>query len=834
MLRRYSLLDSLGQDTSATAPDWIFRNPKYKSWLENKKSCILWITGRLGCGKTTLLATMIKALRRKELVCYHFFGPEDSRQQKAHNFVRGFLYQIVCYHKELLRHFKDKYESRGDPILDDTGELWEILLRCLKDLEHHATIIIALDGLEKFSKREQNLVMEYLFEAISIVTCRIKMIVTSDAHATIRDWLTSIAIRNGSLSLETIDHDDDGVLESVKQAVYKYIDLTIKELPALSNWDQDRHERLGKVLKDRADGTYLWVSTILCAIPSWGDMSEQNLEKLLSDLPSDLNETYITMFKLLSDQSSMTNDLFKILLGAIEPLSLPQLNDCLAARSCMTSEAKPFDVKLPKARQPDIERTIKICCGSFVHTIDGFCYFVHSTARDFIFDRFWEVSYLSSEWESPEYFAEICGFYLGLVEFHSFPDRNPPSIRNLQDWCDRLTADYPFLVFCRRHWSKYRSIFFGSPIDDDTYYYFDSEMTLKVTRVRDLFNAIGDNLFLRVSLFLKPSRMAGVDENLLVNPKDISGVHLCAFNGSILSYERLTLPLLGYSPLHVAVLGKQVLTVQCLLENDRSLVEERDQWSRTPLHLASTRNAIELVELLMIYSNGGVVAKDDNRETPIDYAESCGLTDIAIALRSWRDFFKTCSDEQRSAPPHRLYLRFRRSTTGAQYKFSQITVEYMKRILDTWAFLDYPLSMARNRPTSAGSDFTQFDRSSSNSVFSCSVIEHVSRRRSSTSTHSSAENGSSSESSGLLRSASRGSSIDLGRRRRRGSEDSPRSVSLVRRVTVTFEKSPESLNSRRAENRGSSMDSTSIARQESCSSTAHTALAGREDFTLGE
>ncbi|KAI4165360.1 MAG: hypothetical protein LQ342_001228 [Letrouitia transgressa] len=794
MLRRYGLPYGPGLSRLSTAPDWVFRHPTYEGWLENENPCVLWITGRLGCGKSTLSTSIVEALRGKELVCYHFFGPEDPRQQTAHAFIRGFLHQIISSSKDLLECFSDKYGARGEPLLDDLEELWAVCSSCLRILEQHNTIILVLDGLEKCVEKELKAVLRYLSDIIGLVTCQIKVIVTSNAHVLIRDSLGYIAKKKDRMIFQTIDHDDDQVLELVEHAVHRYIDLTIAELPALSKWTQEQHEQLGSILKDRADGTYLWVSMILRAIPSWGDTSEQNLEKLLWDVPADLGQTYTTMFNLLPEQSSMRSDLFKILLGALEPLSLLQLRDCLTASSCVTFKDQPLEKNLSKRRQPDIERTIKIFCGSFVHITDGFCYFAHSTAREFIFEKIsgkeYSVRYLCNSIIVGSIERYI--WLLHLLEFSPFTRSKSRSlsgkhsVKDLRQRCSILTEKYPFLVYFRRHWFKYVLFIAGQPSGFRKLLPGAGPGSLKPDLVKLSLKRFTESPFLRVWWFIKMFYMTGAHDTAVVDIAQISGAHLRAYYGFDLSEsdcERVTsLPVLGYNLLHCAVLGKQQPTVSWLLKTMTSSPYQMDAWKRTPLHLAASRNAIELVEMLMIYPST-LEAQDYNYETPLDYAESCGLTDTAAILHSWREYIQAEEQTGGSLPYSKIYLYFQDFAQVSGHDFSRRTIDHIESLI--WEETDdqeveemsralikihneepfeYSPSNARFRSRSSDSNLMQHDRSQSRGSSIDSVSRHLRRHRSSRSRRGSTGSGSSSDSSGLKRSSSRGSSIDSVRR----------------------------------------------------------------------
>ena len=82
----------------------------------------------------------------------------------------------------------------------------------------------------------------------------------------------------------------------------------------------------------------------------------------------------------------------------------------------------------------------------------------------------------------------------------------------------------------------------------------------------------------------------------------------------------------GRTPLHIASRDNSIEIAKLLLDAGAD-VEAKDKWGQTPLHLASANNAIEIAKLLLD-AGADVEAKDDDGETPLDKADSDEMRDL--------------------------------------------------------------------------------------------------------------------------------------------------------------------------------------------------------------
>lgn len=85
--------------------NWIFSHKTYAAWLEYSDSCVLYIHGQCGVGKTTLSSFLWKGLRATGqagegdaiTTLYFSFHHEDKRQNSIESLLSSIIYQLLTY-----------------------------------------------------------------------------------------------------------------------------------------------------------------------------------------------------------------------------------------------------------------------------------------------------------------------------------------------------------------------------------------------------------------------------------------------------------------------------------------------------------------------------------------------------------------------------------------------------------------------------------------------------------------------------------------------------------------------------------------------------------------
>ncbi|WVQ81445.1 hypothetical protein IAT38_003569 [Cryptococcus sp. DSM 104549] len=88
----------------------------------------------------------------------------------------------------------------------------------------------------------------------------------------------------------------------------------------------------------------------------------------------------------------------------------------------------------------------------------------------------------------------------------------------------------------------------------------------------------------------------------------------------------------GLSPIHEAVIADSTEEVQRLLGGDKGLIDLRDEFGYTPLHLAADRGYPEMTKLLLKLGANPEI-QDEDGQTPLMLADISSRDDIIAILR---------------------------------------------------------------------------------------------------------------------------------------------------------------------------------------------------------
>ncbi|KAK4233158.1 hypothetical protein C8A03DRAFT_39154 [Achaetomium macrosporum] len=116
------------------------------------------------------------------------------------------------------------------------------------------------------------------------------------------------------------------------EGLERYISLAVDDLGRATNknYPQELSNKVKKVLLERSEGTYLWVSFIIRELQ---DKEPSEVEECLQQLPSGLDDVYgrlISQFR--RDHLEQIWEVFDWCLFAREPLSLRGVGTCGASR----------------------------------------------------------------------------------------------------------------------------------------------------------------------------------------------------------------------------------------------------------------------------------------------------------------------------------------------------------------------------------------------------------------------------------------------------------------------------------------------------------------------
>jgi hypothetical protein len=135
---------------------WIFKHPKYQSWLTETGHSLLWVSADAGCGKSVLTSFLVdhhKCHTASNVnVCYFFFKADNNEQSNAVHGLSALLHQLYISQDSLIRiakeFLKGETTESGKGKLADIDMLWKLITDSIEDVEARPTICI-IDGLDE-------------------------------------------------------------------------------------------------------------------------------------------------------------------------------------------------------------------------------------------------------------------------------------------------------------------------------------------------------------------------------------------------------------------------------------------------------------------------------------------------------------------------------------------------------------------------------------------------------------------------------------------------------------------------------------------------------------
>jgi hypothetical protein len=353
---------------------WVLDNTAFKQWREEPDSRLLWVKGDPGKGKTMLLCGIINELQssmpQSALLSYFFCQAADARINSATAVLRGLLHMLMTQQPSLASHVRKKHDYAGKAMFEDANAwvvLAEIFEAVLQDPSLRMTYLI-VDALDECVTDLPKL-LDFVAKQSS-ASSRVKCIVSS------RNWPDIEA------QLERTGHKIKLSLELNAQSVTAAVDIFIqRKVDQLARGRQYnlkvRHAVL-QHLRSNANDTFLWVALVcqdLKTTPKW------NVVERLALFPPGLDSFY----KRMMDQISKSNGA-KICLQVL-------VSTAILYRPVTISELAALVEQLEDLDDLESVREIVGFCGSFLTLREDTVYFVHQSAKDFLFKKAYDEAF---------------------------------------------------------------------------------------------------------------------------------------------------------------------------------------------------------------------------------------------------------------------------------------------------------------------------------------------------------------------------------------------------------------------------------------------------------
>ncbi|KAH9962804.1 NACHT domain-containing protein [Lactifluus volemus] len=367
---------------------WFTRGHTYQDWKTSGSGSLFWVHGKAGSGKTILSSAIVDDFKqsldtRPSHMVYFFFDFKDTAKQDIRALHTSLLVQLCRQSNLCFEALFDLYSTH------DNGEQQpseSALSHCLKSMFRVLgqvpiyLIIDALDECPNTSKsigapRSRQKVLEFLKEIVELHLPNLHICVTSRPEFDIQNTFQQLTHLKISL------HDEDGQKQDIAEYVHSVI-YSDNEL-VMKKWRQEIKDLVIKALSEKADGMFRWV---VCQLETLRECLARNVERVLSELPESLDETYLRVLKGV--KSANRGDVYRLLqclVVAVRPLRVDELGEVLAVNFDSGDGIPQLN---PDWRWEDQEEALQAACSSLIAIVDTgesrVVQFSHFSVKEFL------------------------------------------------------------------------------------------------------------------------------------------------------------------------------------------------------------------------------------------------------------------------------------------------------------------------------------------------------------------------------------------------------------------------------------------------------------------
>lgn len=348
-------------------------SPEYIDWRSSDHSRTLILTGRLGSGKTVLLANVVDDLNiddeaQKAPVALFFCRHDLPESLKPHTILGSLVGQLLRPTSDLADHV----EKHGLKSGNDYSKAMYNLLKC--SLAAGSKVYFVIDGLDECDGVDRKAVIHELRQwqnYYKILLCATVRQEPKSPFVDDTEW-TELA-QTTIAAIPDNRQDIEAFIEAELEARIKTGRLVTGD-PFLVLEIQD-------ALVNGSQGMFLWVVLQIESLCSM--TTDEAIRQALADLPRDLSQTFTRVLQRSHDLSldkSHQRSVLELIATAHRPLRVEELREALSVI--------PGDPVWNPSRLLNNIFGILACCGSLL-TLDEeemTARLVHSSVKQFLMD----------------------------------------------------------------------------------------------------------------------------------------------------------------------------------------------------------------------------------------------------------------------------------------------------------------------------------------------------------------------------------------------------------------------------------------------------------------
>ncbi|ATZ48862.1 hypothetical protein BCIN_04g00800 [Botrytis cinerea B05.10] len=440
----------------ANTCDWITSHLSYTTWLK-EGSGILWIKGKPGSGKSTLMEFLLRDFEKQahyqESIQLSFFlhGRGNTLQKSRLGMFRSLLHQLLfCAPSTgaaFQRSFEEKIDSQGEPGKDwdwHISEIYDFFKSAVEDAATTHSVNIFVDALDEADDgtddRDTSHRIVNDFHEINDILCHKKL--RSTICFSCRHFPVITKSQRWEIWVEKENHED--ISTYIRDELKKRLFPTEAESQYLVEW-QDT------IIKG-AQGVFQWAALVLRMVVQYYDngMSPREIRQMLARVPKQLGDVYKHILEQVIEKEDyqQTLRLMRWVCLAERPLTMVEICFAMNLPDTDTFDAEFEELELPT--NDTMKRRVVSLSGGLVefkkHKEQEIVQFIHQSVNDFLFQD--GLDFLDTMirgnpiGQGHNHLSVICANYIGMIK----PDYSKKPIERA------IQAQFPFVDYAVRSW----------------------------------------------------------------------------------------------------------------------------------------------------------------------------------------------------------------------------------------------------------------------------------------------------------------------------------------------------------------------------------------------
>ena len=358
---------------------WVLHHETYLRWRAVEGSSCLWLTGKIGSGKTLVTSTVIEQLLQEEegddgVVLHYFYRHSHKADLNAIAFLKSCI-------KQMLTHLESTSQS-CPPAIDsylrhhcgpnkNHTHLEEVIENAFTPLTSAIDrITLVVDGLDECDNKEAQKVLKIA-----------RGFMKEPGRKAFISGRASLDIVNSVPGSSCIRISEEDAASDISGYIRWKLEEKMLERRIVD--DLEVLTEIETILLENAEQMILWVKLQIENI--WEDCSgDADIRAALKNLPRDLTETYNRCLKRISDNRGVHSRGYaaKILpwiLEAVQPLTMTQLRQALAI--------DPDTGNIRHGMMPSVQDTLRSCANLVIQNTNEQVVLAHHSVYQYLKDR---------------------------------------------------------------------------------------------------------------------------------------------------------------------------------------------------------------------------------------------------------------------------------------------------------------------------------------------------------------------------------------------------------------------------------------------------------------